>query len=166
VNGVEYVHALTAAVPCGETATIEYQLADKQWTRLVFTPGFSDESPEGSEAVLVVHVDEAPVLVASLTPGRAVPVELDVTEGRSLRFEIHSDSCEAGPQAKVVIGGPRLLAGSGGCHSAYSGCVPIDHDVDCAGGSGNGPSYVEGPVEVIGSDEYELDPDGDGVGCE
>jgi len=39
-------------------------------------------------------------------------------------------------------------------------------DVDCAGGSGNGPYYVEGPVEVVGPDEYGLDADHDGIGCE
>jgi endonuclease YncB( thermonuclease family) len=53
-----------------------------------------------------------------------------------------------------------------GCDPNYTGCVPIDSDVDCAGGSGNGPSYVDGPVQVIGSDVYGLDADGDGVGCE
>jgi hypothetical protein len=44
--------------------------------------------------------------------------------------------------------------------------VPIASDVDCAGGSGNGPAYVSGPVRVVGSDIYGLDRDGDGVGCE
>ena len=54
-----------------------------------------------------------------------------------------------------------------GCDSNYAGgCVPIDSDVDCAGGSGNGPSYVNGPVRVVGSDIYGLDRDGDGIGCE
>jgi hypothetical protein len=38
-------------------------------------------------------------------------------------------------------------------------------DVDCLGGSGNGPEYV-GTVSVIGFDEYDLDRDADGVGCE
>ena len=52
------------------------------------------------------------------------------------------------------------------CDPNYSGCVPIDSDVDCAGGKGNGPSYVAGPVRVIGSDIYDLDRDGDGVACE
>lgn len=52
------------------------------------------------------------------------------------------------------------------CDSNYSGCVPIASDVDCAGGSGNGPAYVAGPVTVIGSDIYRLDADNDGVGCE
>lgn len=53
------------------------------------------------------------------------------------------------------------------CDPNYSGaCVPIASDVDCAGGSGNGPAYVAGPVYVTGSDIYGLDRDGDGIGCE
>ena len=56
------------------------------------------------------------------------------------------------------------------CHPAYSSpCVPAGvSDVDCAGGSGNGPSYVNGPVYLVGSDDpYDLDGnDNDGVGCE
>lgn len=53
------------------------------------------------------------------------------------------------------------------CHPSYSGaCVPIASDVDCAGGSGNGPAYVRGPVRVIGRDVYGLDRDKDGIGCE
>jgi hypothetical protein len=44
--------------------------------------------------------------------------------------------------------------------------VPIASDVDCAGGSGNGPAYVEGPVRVVGEDIYGLDHDNDGTGCE
>ncbi len=55
------------------------------------------------------------------------------------------------------------------CDPNYSGaCVPnvYPSDVDCAGGSGNGPYYVQGPVHVIGTDRYGLDRDGDGVACE
>lgn len=54
-----------------------------------------------------------------------------------------------------------------GCDPNYSGCVPIASDVDCEGGSGNGPAYVSGPVRVTGSDIYGLDGnDNDGIGCE
>lgn len=53
------------------------------------------------------------------------------------------------------------------CDHNYTGaCVPIASDVDCAGGSGNGPEYVAGPVRVIGQDIYDLDRDGNGIGCE
>ena len=60
---------------------------------------------------------------------------------------------------------PKLTPKSN-CDSNYSGCVPIASDVDCAGGSGNGPAYVQGPIRVIGVDIYDLDRDGDGVACE
>lgn len=56
---------------------------------------------------------------------------------------------------------------SASCDSNYSGpCVPIASDVDCEGGSGNGPAYVSGPVHVVGDDIYGLDRDGNGVACE
>lgn len=53
------------------------------------------------------------------------------------------------------------------CDPNYSGaCVPVASDVDCAGGKGDGPEYVRGPVYVIGTDIYGLDRDGDGIACE
>lgn len=52
------------------------------------------------------------------------------------------------------------------CHPSYDPCVPIASDVDCAGGNGNGPVYVDGPIKVIGPDEYQLDRDGDGIACD
>jgi hypothetical protein len=53
------------------------------------------------------------------------------------------------------------------CDPNYTNqCVPVASDVDCAGGSGNGPAYVAGPVLVVGRDIYGLDRDGNGVGCE
>lgn len=58
------------------------------------------------------------------------------------------------------------LESAADCHPHYGGCVPIASDVDCEGGSGNGPAYVRGPVEVTGEDVYGLDADDDGIGCE
>lgn len=60
---------------------------------------------------------------------------------------------------------PATQAPSRDCHPSYDPCVPYASDVDCAGGSGDGPAYT-GPVRVIGPDEYDLDRDGDGYGCE
>ncbi|NKX47820.1 hypothetical protein HGG67_06225 [Rhodobacteraceae bacterium R_SAG8] len=40
------------------------------------------------------------------------------------------------------------------CDPNYDPCVPVASDVDCAGGSGNGPADVQGPVRVIGTDIY------------
>lgn len=54
------------------------------------------------------------------------------------------------------------------CHPSYSGaCLPFASDVDCSGGSGNGPEYTSAKnIRVVGSDEYDLDRDGNGLGCE
>jgi hypothetical protein len=61
---------------------------------------------------------------------------------------------------------PEPETGPGRCDPNYQPCVPIASDVDCAGGGGNGPAYVQGPVRVVGRDVYGLDRDGDGIGCE
>lgn len=49
---------------------------------------------------------------------------------------------------------------SSDCNPNYSGgCVPnVSYDLDCAD--------IGFPVEVVGTDEYRLDRDGDGHGCE
>jgi hypothetical protein len=39
-------------------------------------------------------------------------------------------------------------------------------DYDCETGSGNGPNYVRGPIKVLPPDPFDLDRNGDGVGCE
>lgn len=57
---------------------------------------------------------------------------------------------------------------SSNCHSSYEGeCIPKDvSDADCAGGSGNGPYYVQTTVKVVGPDVFGLDADNDGWGCD
>ncbi|HEV2858130.1 MAG TPA: hypothetical protein VGW80_06995 [Solirubrobacterales bacterium] len=47
----------------------------------------------------------------------------------------------------------------------YNPCLPPASDYDCSNGSGDGPAYT-GTVEVIGTDIYGLDDDGDGIGCD
>jgi hypothetical protein len=52
------------------------------------------------------------------------------------------------------------------CHPSYDPCLdPNASDYDCEGGSGDGPEYT-GYVIVKGPDDYGLDSDGDGTGCE
>jgi len=48
----------------------------------------------------------------------------------------------------------------------YDPCITPGDDVDCAGGTGDGPRYVDGPVSVTGGDPYGLDANSDGLGCE
>lgn len=71
--------------------------------------------------------------------------------------------------AKVVAPAPTPNKPSDSgtkCTPGYSPCLPPASDYDCAGGRGDGPKFVQGPVYVTGSDPYRLDADHDGVGCE
>ena len=54
------------------------------------------------------------------------------------------------------------------CDKNYKGvCLkPNAYDYDCAGGSGDGPYYVNRAVRIVGYDHYRLDSDHDGWGCE
>lgn len=73
-------------------------------------------------------------------PGGSGPVEgADTTD---------DDGTTADPQAT--------------CHPSYVPCLPVVDDLNC-------PEVVAlgaAPVTVIGPDEYGLDADGDGIGCE
>lgn len=57
--------------------------------------------------------------------------------------------------------------GGGNCDPNYAGaCLdPNSYDYDCVGGSGDGPDYT-GTVRVVGDDHFDLDRDGDGIGCD
>ena len=79
----------------------------------------------------------------------------------------------AAPTTRATVARPvptTSVPAAGGCHPSYSGaCVPTGFsDVDCAGGSGNGPGYVSGKrFLVVGPDVYGLDGnDNDGIACE
>ena len=72
------------------------------------------------------------------------------------------------PPPSTAPPAPPTTAPPQRCHPSYEGeCLKVGiGDYDCAGGSGNGPNYVEGTVRVVGPDEFDLDRDGDGLGCE
>jgi len=97
----------------------------------------------------------APAPVTSTTMTRPVPLTAAPTTQPTI--------------ARLVPTTPAPAAESG-CHPSYAGaCVPTGFsDVDCAGGSGNGPGYVsEKRFRVIGPDVYGLDGnDKDGIACE
>jgi hypothetical protein len=62
---------------------------------------------------------------------------------------------------------PRPVKTASSCHPSYKGvCLRQNRgDYDCAGGSGDGPNYVRPPFRVVGPDEFGLDRDHDGRGC-
>ncbi|TWJ31157.1 surface rod structure-forming protein G [Micromonospora sagamiensis] len=94
---------------------------------------------------------------------RTLTYQVTVTDGVQTGRKLVRSVVTRKPVTEVVAVGTRPARS---CDPNYSGCVPIASDVDCAGGGGNGPAYVSGPVRVIGSDIYDLDRDNDGYGCD
>jgi hypothetical protein len=99
---------------------------------------------------------------------RTLTYQVTLTDGRQTARTFVGQSVTKKPVTKVVAVRTKAAEPSGGdCDPNYSGaCVPIASDVDCAGGGGNGPAYVRGPVRVVGDDIYDLDRDGDGTACD
>lgn len=124
-----------------------------------------------------VRYAEKTVKDASLAEGKRVVRTKGVNGVRTLTYEVTTtngvrtsrklvkSTVTKQPVTQVVAVGTKKPQSSK-CDPNYSGCVPIASDVDCAGGSGNGPAYVSGPIRVIGSDIYDLDRDGDGTACD
>jgi hypothetical protein len=77
-----------------------------------------------------------------------------------------ADASRAAEASKAAAQTPPPGASATDCTPGYDPCIPPGPDVDCAGGSGNGPRYVQGPVTVTGTDPYGLDHDHNGIGCE
>lgn len=63
---------------------------------------------------------------------------------------------------------PTQTPQDGACDPSYPDTCLQDGigDYDCAGGSGNGPNYVDGPIRVLPPDPFGLDGNGNGLGCE
>jgi hypothetical protein len=95
---------------------------------------------------------------------RTLTYEVTFTNGVQTSKNLLRQEVTKQPVTQVIAVGTKVTQQ---CDPNYSGaCVPIASDVDCAGGSGDGPAYVRGPVRVIGTDIYDLDRDGDGIGCD
>ncbi|MBA9004229.1 G5 domain-containing protein [Thermomonospora cellulosilytica] len=95
---------------------------------------------------------------------RTLTYEVTVTDGVQTGKKLVREVVTKAPVTRVIAVGTKQTPR---CDPNYSGaCVPIADDVDCAGGGGNGPAYVDGPVRITGSDIYDLDRDGDGIACD
>ncbi|WBB64888.1 G5 domain-containing protein [Micromonospora sp. WMMD812] len=138
-----------APSPKVETRTVTETATIKYGERTVKDPNLA----EGKRVIRTKGVNGVRTLTyqVTLTDG--------VQTGRKLIKSVVSKQ----PVTQVVAVGTKQERQ---CHPGYGGCVPIASDVDCAGGSGNGPAYVTGPVKVLGDDPYDLDRDNDGYGCD
>ena len=105
---------------------------------------------------------------------RTLTYRVTDVDGAEVSRELVSDVVSIEPITQVTANGtyvapppPPPAPAAPACDPNYAdGCVPIASDVDCAGGSGNGPAYFDGVARVVGSDVYDLDSDGDGYACE
>jgi hypothetical protein len=84
-------------------------------------------------------------------------------------IELHPALSFDGTCSSAGGGGGGGGGGGQNCTPGYSPCL-VDHggaDYDCYGGGGDGPYYTKAGVvyKVTGSDPYNLDTDGDGLGC-
>ena len=154
----------------GRTLAYVYKLTDGVFVNLaVARNGFAQQLTVPPN---VAHAEELRVAVASartaalgLWNGCVAPATTTTAAPAPLA---------AVPTTRVTVARPattttKAPAAAGGCHPSYSGaCVPAGvSDVDCAGGSGDGPAYVSTKrFSVAGPDVYRLDSDGDGVACE
>jgi hypothetical protein len=139
----------TAAAAVVETRTVTETL------EIPFTEKTVNDSsrPKGTREVTTAGVPGVKTLTYQVT----------LTDGVETDKKLLTEVVTKAPVTQIVAVGTKAQ----NCDPNYRGaCVPIASDVDCAGGGGNGPAYVRGPVYVIGSDIYDLDRDGDGVACE
>lgn len=102
------------------------------------------------------------VRTKGVSGAKTITYVVTYTNGEETGRTVKSEKVTKQPVTQVVAVGTKTSK----CDPNYSGCVPIASDVDCAGGSGDGPAYVKGPIQVIGTDIYDLDRDGDGIACE
>ncbi|WP_405094465.1 G5 domain-containing protein [Micromonospora sp. NBC_01412] len=139
----------TTTAPKVETRTETKTQVIRHAERTVKDPSLT----EGKRAVRTRGVNGVRTLTYQVTLTDGVPT------GRKL---VRSVVTRQAVTQVVAVGTKRERR----CDPNYGGCVPIASDVDCAGGSGNGPAYVTGPIEVIGDDIYDLDRDNDGYACD
>lgn len=142
------------------------------WLSAVAAPFSSETEPvrkvKGSTTTSSTDTDQAAVSESSTTSLTSSTTTAPAAPPTTVRTV--ATTAPPNPTTRVTSPPPTTAATSppppsSNCHPSYDPCVPIASDVDCLGGSGNGPAYT-GPVRVIGPDVYDLDRDGDGYGCE
>ena len=139
---------------------------------LVLVSPFTEEEPQTVAATAPASATTvAPTTTMLAATTTAPPVTTTTT--RPATTTTTGVPVTSAPTTRVTVARPvptTAAAVAGGCHPSYSGaCVPTGFsDVDCAGGSGNGPGYVSGKrFQVVGPDVYDLDGnDNDGIACE
>ena len=101
------------------------------------------------------------------------PIELDTsgdTAGEGAGSDAPDEADGLGMTGPILPGGDEASTGDAAdegdapaaCHPSYVPCLPVVDDLDCD----EVRALDAAPVDVVGDDEYGLDADHDGVGCE
>jgi hypothetical protein len=179
--------ALTSTAACADEGTGSTQsspVAEGSTARST-TPDVSESPSPAVEKKTITKTQKIPftkktVKDSSLAKGtrevttkgvagvKTLTYEVTLTNGVETSRKLLRTEITKKPVTQVTAIGTKVEPQQeSSCDPNYGGaCVPIASDVDCAGGSGDGPAYVRGPVKVIGSDIYDLDRDGDGIACD
>ncbi len=124
-----------------------------------------------------IDVGQAPITTVGTDGTKVTTYKVTYVDGVEVSRDVVREAVTVAPVNEVTSNGTRqpppppapvpLVQPAAECHGSYAGvCVPIASDVDCEGGSGDGPAYVRGPLRVVGEDVYDLDRDGDGIACD
>jgi len=182
--------ASAATPPTGETTAVSATQTPHAFAASKATPTPTPTTSEEVDVATAIPferstVDDATrdlgtseVVTAGVDGTKVTTYRVTKVGGKETGRTVVRETVTVAPIAEVTSRGTRepqaaapapLVAqeAAGNCDPNYAdACVPIASDVDCAGGSGNGPAYVRGPVRVVGTDIYDLDRDGDGIGCD
>jgi uncharacterized membrane-anchored protein YhcB (DUF1043 family) len=170
---VAFIFGLLIGVGAGATGSdpeMQSRLAGLQ-TDLIDSRGeLEDSQSELSEAQATVDALEAQNReltdqAAKVEAAQGLKQRLAKAQVRLQRLESQLSSARnqlANAKSELAQAGD----GEGNCTPGYSPCLAPASDYDCAGGTGDGPKYAQGPIQVTGSDPYDLDSDNDGVACE
>jgi hypothetical protein len=169
-TGVAAVGVLLFAAAVGNGARSEAPAAVVAASPTSSSPTSSSTTPTATSIAPAIAEPAAPArraVPAERVPARAVPAAApSKPAARSVAPKPVPTTVAPAAQPKPTPK-PTPKPPPSGCDPNYSSCVPIAKDVDCEGGSGDGPAYVKGPVRVIGKDIYGLDKGGQpGIGCE
>lgn len=122
---------------------------------------------EGSASVTTAGIDGVRRSTYQVTYVDGKEVDRTLVDEQTIQEPVTEITTHGTMKPKPITKPVPLVQTDNKCDPNYAGaCVPIASDVDCAGGTGNGPAYLSGQARVVGKDIYQLDRDKNGIACD